>query len=144
MGLFLMMVPPKIQKGGFQKASHWVDCFVYVLQHTFYLRNKIQNVSKNFNVGRTGCVQDSIMWIVLESTHQNMPLVAIGYRYSTRKIFFAAAKDAGATAKGNLYELKYTEDWGNAHVCNVVRPDIVSKFLERSNIIDKHNQVRVI
>jgi hypothetical protein len=28
------------------------------------------------------------VWIVLESTHKNVPLVAIGYRYSTRTTLF--------------------------------------------------------
>jgi Transposase IS4 len=83
------------------------------------------------------------VWIVLESTHQNVPLVAIGYRYSTRTtLFFVATKDAGTTKKGNSYEMKYTDDWGNVHVRYVDRPEIISKFFERSNMIDKHNQVR--
>ena len=57
------------------------------------------------------CIQRSIIddalkdapggvWIVLESLHQNVPLVAIGYRYSTRTtLFFVATKDAGSTTK---------------------------------------------
>jgi hypothetical protein len=57
------------------------------------------------------------VWIVLEATHQGVPLVAIGYRYSTRTtLFFVATKDSGTTAKGTPYEMKYTNDWGNVHV----------------------------
>jgi hypothetical protein len=83
------------------------------------------------------------VWIVLESVHQQVPLLAIGYRYSTRTtLFFVATKDSGRTTNGNPYEMKYTDDWGNVHVRYVDRPEIISKFFERSNMIDKHNQLR--
>jgi len=38
--------------------------------------------------------------------------------------------------------MKYTDDWGTVHVCEVDRPDIISNFFEHSNMIDKHNQLR--
>jgi hypothetical protein len=38
--------------------------------------------------------------------------------------------------------MKYTDDWGNVHICDVNRPDLISKLFEASNIIDKHNQAR--
>jgi hypothetical protein len=80
------------------------------------------------------------VWIVLESLHRNVPLVAIGNCYSTRTtLFFVATKDAGSTTKGNLYEMKYIDDWGNVHVHYVDWPEIISTFFERSNMIDKHN-----
>jgi hypothetical protein len=83
------------------------------------------------------------VWVVLESTHLNVPLVAIGYWYSTRTtLFFLATKDAGTTSKGTTYEMKYTDDWGNVNIRYVDRPEIISKFFERSNMIDRHNQVR--
>ena len=83
------------------------------------------------------------VWIVLQSTYQDVPLVAIGYRYSTRTtLHFVATKNAGSTSKGNPYRMKYTDDWGNIHIRDVDRPDLISKFFEFSNIIDKHNQAR--
>jgi hypothetical protein len=88
-----------------------------------------------------GSIKAATAWIILESIHKNVPLVAICYRYSSRTtLFFVAMKDAGITKKGNSYEMKYTDDWGNVHVCYVDRPEIISKFVERSNMIDK-NQV---
>jgi len=81
------------------------------------------------------------VWIVLEAIHDGVPLIAIGYRYSTRTtLHFVATKDAGSTAKGNPYQMKFTDDWGNVHVRDVERPDIISRFFENSNTIDKHNQ----
>jgi len=79
--------------------------------------------------------------IVLEAIHDGVPLIAIGYRYSTRTtLHFVATKDAGSMAKGNPYQMKFTDDWGNVHVRDVERPDIISRFFENSNTIDKHNQ----
>ena len=51
-------------------------------------------------------------------------------------------KDAGFTRVGSPYEMKYTDDWGNVHCQNDECPDILSKFFEASNMIDKHNQLR--
>jgi hypothetical protein len=83
------------------------------------------------------------IWIVLEAIHDGVPLIAIGYRYSTRTtLLFVATKDAGTTRKGNPYQMKFTDDWGNVHIRDVDRPDIISKFFESSNSIDKHNQCR--
>jgi hypothetical protein len=83
------------------------------------------------------------VWIVMESTHQGVPLVTLGYRYSTRTtLFFVATKDSGTTAKGTPYEMKYTDDWGNVNIRYVDHPEIISKFFERSNMIDRHNQVQ--
>jgi hypothetical protein len=83
------------------------------------------------------------IWIVLQSTFQGIPLIAIEYCYSTHTtLHFVATEDACYTSKGKLYHMKYTDDWGNVHICDVDRPDFISKFFEASNIIDKHNQAR--
>jgi hypothetical protein len=60
------------------------------------------------------------VWIDLESVHQQVPLLAIRYRYSTRTtLFFVATQDSGRATNGNPCEMKYTDDWGNVHVLNV-------------------------
>jgi hypothetical protein len=51
-----------------------------------------------------------------------------------------ATKDAGSAAKGTPYQMKFTDDWGNIHIRDVDSPDIISRFFESSNTIDKHNQ----
>ena len=38
--------------------------------------------------------------------------------------------------------MKYTDDWGNVHIRDVDRPDLISNFFEARNIIDKHNQAQ--
>ncbi len=40
--------------------------------------------------------------------------------------------------------MKHTDDWGNIHIHEVDQPEIISKFFESSNIIDKHNKLRQV
>jgi len=53
--------------------------------------------------------------IVLKGTALNeVPLVAIGYRYSAKpSLFFITTEYAGNTMLGNPYIMKYTDDYGN-------------------------------
>jgi hypothetical protein len=53
-----------------------------------------------------------------------------------------ATKDAGFTAKGVPYQMKFTDEWGNVNIKEVEQPDKISMFFEHSNTIDKHNQCR--
>ncbi len=82
--------------------------------------------------------------IFLEGTAPNeVPLIAVGYRYSCKMIlYFIQTKNAGSTAEGLPYQMKYTDDYGNVHEHQVERPDVVSKFYAYSNVIDCHNQLR--
>ena len=70
-------------------------------------------------------------------------LVAIGYRYSSKTtLHFIATENAGSSRKGNPYEMKFTDSWGNVCVRLVDRPEIISDFFEDSNVIDTSNHVR--
>jgi hypothetical protein len=82
--------------------------------------------------------------IVLKATHSNgTPLVALGYRYSKKTtLFFVSHRDAGTTAPGRPYEMKYTDDYRNVQCCLVDCPELISNFFQDSNVIDMHNQVR--
>ena len=81
--------------------------------------------------------------IVLKGTYQEVELIAIGYRYSSKKtLHFVMTADAGSTTPGEPYEIKFTDAYGNVHVCDVDRPDVISRFFQESNCVDKHNQAR--
>jgi len=81
--------------------------------------------------------------IVLKATYHDIPLIAIGYRYSTRTtLCFVATKNAGSTRAGEPYEMKFTDDFGNVVAREVERPEILSDFFKYSNKIDVHNQKR--
>jgi hypothetical protein len=82
--------------------------------------------------------------IVLEGKTQcEVPLIAIGYRYSRKTIlFFLLTKGAGSTIDGDPYEMKFTDSYGNIVTRFVDRPDVISTFFKTSNAIDTHNQLR--
>ena len=81
--------------------------------------------------------------IVLKGTYKEVDLIAIGYRYSSKKtLHFVTTSDAGSTTPGVPYEMKFTDAYGNIHVRDVDRPDVISRFFQESNCVDKHNQAR--
>ncbi len=81
--------------------------------------------------------------IVLTASHRDIPLIAISYRYSTRTtLLFVATKNAGSTRPGKPYEMKFNDAFGNVVQHLVECPEILSDFFEKSNSIDKHNQLQ--
>ncbi len=72
-----------------------------------------------------------------------VPLIAVGYRYSRKTIlFFVLTKNAGGTTEGDPYEMKFTDSYGNVVTRYVDRPEVISNFFRSSNVIDTHNQLR--
>ena len=82
--------------------------------------------------------------IVLKGTGpKGTPLMAIGYRYSSKSIlYFVATQDAGSTRKGKPYEMKYVDSYENVCVRYVDRPQVISDYFIDSNVIDTANHVR--
>ena len=77
---------------------------------------------------------------MLKATNQEVDLIAVGYRYSSKKTLrFVLISDAGSTTPGELYKMKFTDTYGNIHVRYVDRPDVISHFFKESNCVDKHN-----
>jgi hypothetical protein len=63
-------------------------------------------------------LKDAPDWvhILLEGTtdDEEVPLVALGFRYSRKTIlFFVLTKDGGSSKLGNPYHMKYTDTYGN-------------------------------
>ena len=74
---------------------------------------------------------------------QGTPLMAIGYRYSSKStLYFICTQNAGTTRPGDPYEMKFTDTYGNVCVRFVDRPKVLSEFFNDSNIIDTHNMAR--
>ena len=71
------------------------------------------------------------------------PLMAIGYRYSSKStLFFCCTQNAGSTRQGKPYEMKFTDSFGNVCVRLVDRPEVISDFFQAANVIDTANHVR--
>ena len=80
--------------------------------------------------------------IVLESKIKGVDLLAIGYKYNKKKVlFFIATKGAGHTEPGEPYVAKWKDKNLNTLTREVPRPEIVSKYFQKSNVIDVNNQL---
>ena len=56
------------------------------------------------------------------------PLIAIGYKYNTRKvIYFIVTDNAGSTKTGIPYLSNYPDQFTNVSICPVARPLSMSK-----------------
>ena len=81
--------------------------------------------------------------LVLEATYQDVPLLAIGYKYNRRKVlFFVATRGAGTTTAGDPYVQRWADEHGNLCVREIPRPTILSEYFSASNGVDLHNQSR--
>ena len=81
--------------------------------------------------------------LVLQANIEGVDLVAIGYKYSQRKVLcFLCTKGAGSTLPGEPYVAKWKDSRGNMMAKHVARPKVISKYFAHSNKVDVHNQSR--
>jgi Transposase IS4 len=73
----------------------------------------------------------------------NVELVAIGYKYNSKKIlYYIMTKNAGSTLEGKAYKAKFPDQYGNVLSRDVFRPEVLSTYFGASNLIDAHNHAR--
>jgi len=103
--------------------------------HSCFPKVELENKMKDYPSGS---------YLVMESKSPNgCKLVAIGYKYNARKVLcFLCTKNAGSTRPGKPYECRYPDKYGNTKVRRVVRPALISKYFEVSDIIDSNNHAR--
>ena len=71
------------------------------------------------------------------------PLLAVGYKYNTRKVLlFVAKAGAGITTLGITYLSKYPDQFYNSSIHPVAHPPLMSKFFGSVNDVDSHNKPR--
>ena len=71
------------------------------------------------------------------------PIIAIGYKYNTRKVlYFIAKTDAGSTNSGIPYLSKYTDQISNVFICPVACPLVMSNLFGSVNEVVSHNKSR--
>ena len=84
-------------------------------------------------------------WIVMKgcSEKEDVPLVCVGYKYNLKKVLvFLSTKGARSTQPGEHYLAKFPYKFGDVCTREVVRPDIISNYFNKSNMVDLHNQAR--
>ena len=71
-------------------------------------------------------------WAVLESTIEGVEVVAVGYKYGTKKVlFFAMTKGAGSTEPGEPYVVQFADQYGNPCSRDVARPAFLARYFGR-------------
>ena len=84
-------------------------------------------------------------YLVMESVAPgtNVNLVAIAYKYNSRKtLFFAMSRDAETTEPGLPYVARFADEHGNVRERRVLRPKCLSVYFGAANLIDVHNHLR--
>lgn len=81
--------------------------------------------------------------LVLETTLDDVPMVAMGYKYNKKKVIhFIFTKGASHTLPGTPYEARWKDDNNNTRCMNVSRPEVASTYFDASNVVDVGNQSR--
>ena len=117
-------------------AQKGFDCIFQIKQnHSLFPKKQIAEILKDKPGGTK---------VVLTGTHHSgIKLVATGYKYNKKTIlYFISTKSAASTTDGSPYEMKWTDEHSNVHVCKVPRPELVSFFFEHVNAVDVHNHLR--
>ena len=71
------------------------------------------------------------------------PLLAIGYKYNSRKVLgFIATEGAGITEPGDPYLSFFPNMYSNVSVRPVVRPHLLGSYFNVCNTIDSNNRMQ--
>ena len=102
--------------------------------HRQYPKKYLEETMKNWPPGSN---------LVLRSKIHGVNLVAVGYKYSKKKVLcFLYNEGAGTIQPGKPYTAKWKDKYGNTNSKSVPRPDVISRYFADSNVIDVHNQSR--
>jgi hypothetical protein len=81
--------------------------------------------------------------LVLESCFGKKNLIAVGYKYSAKKVnHFVLTRGAALTTRGDPYMSRFRSSRGNYRTREVHRPIAISNYFAVSGKIDVHNQIR--
>jgi hypothetical protein len=99
------------------------ECALQIKQyHSLFPKDYIKSALKDAPGG--------VHIILEETTKDEIPLVAMGHRYSRKTIVFLVLTKNGGTSKpGDPYQMKYTDSYRNICTGNVDHPQVISNFL---------------
>ena len=99
-------------KEGF-KGDAWFSSVNAAVQAGLRGKRVVLHIKNNKSLFPKGFIEDALLGmpggvhIVLRGTHHEIPLVALGYRYSTKTtLYFVFTKDASSMMKGSPYKMK--------------------------------------
>ncbi len=114
-----------------ESGHEWIS--VVKTSHSLFPQKELEDKLKTWPGG---------MNLALEATtSKGVRLIAVGYKYNSSKVLcFVATKNAGSTIAGDPYRACFLDDHDNLVSRPVDCPELISKYFQRSNGIDKHNQ----
>jgi Transposase IS4 len=82
--------------------------------------------------------------LVMECTMPTgVKLIAVGYKYNSKKVLsFVFTANCGLTLPGVPYVARFNDRYGNVVHRDVPRPQVISEYFSKSNVIDAHNHIR--
>jgi len=103
--------------------------------HKHFPKRDIEQKMENWSTGS---------YMVLKcNTPNGASLYAIGFKYSKDNVMsFICTENAGSTKKKQIYQVKYSDEFGNRLVRNVELPDVIGRYFSDAGVIDQHNQAR--
>ena len=85
-------------------------------------------------------------YLVIKSTPRvpcGRPIVAIGYKYNSRKVLgFIATKGDGSTEPGDLYLSLFTDIYYNVSVRPIIYPQMLDRYFNACNSIYKISRIQ--
>jgi len=102
--------------------------------HARFPKDYIEMTMKNWPAGSH---------IVLTgSASEGVDLISVGYKYNSRKVVcFISTYNAGSMIPSSYYEATWLDNNGNTMCHQIPHLQIISKYFQHSNAIDKHNHV---
>ena len=102
---------------------------------SLFMKDELEHLMKDWTSG-THIIMQGV-------SSNNNSLLAIGYKYNTKKVLsFVATKNGGSSLVGEPYRARFIGDDNNIQFRSVDRPQIISAYFKASNCVDKHNHAR--
>jgi len=80
--------------------------------------------------------------VLTGSVSKGVDLISVGYKYNSRKVlFFISTYNAGPMSPSSYYKATWLDNNGNTMCLQIPCLQIISKYFQHSNAIDKYNHV---
>jgi hypothetical protein len=126
-----------------------VKSVLNIKKHCMYQKESVFSVKTAHSLFPKSFIEDILAKepggasIVLRSVLEDVPLIAIGYKYNKKRVLhFVMSENAGSTTDGDPYQMKFADQFGNIHIREIPRPEVISTYFQDSNCVDVHNQLR--
>ncbi len=104
------------------------------ISHSLFPKKELEEKIKTWPGGMSSVMEFT--------TSKGVKLIDVGYKYNSSKVLCFVAKKSESTLPGEPYRARFVDDFENLLSRPVDHPEIILKYFQRTNGIDKHNQAR--